>query len=223
MAIVADGLSARQRIIRAGISLYLGKGFFNTTNKMVASEAGVGAGSLNNCFRTKEDLLLVVAQHLVLYQKYSIRERFPNETPLMCFCLEIATELTLCENNDRMRELYIAIYTLPKTMNYVKEVYYKKTMDILGERLREWTEQDFYETEIITRAILYGFIMENCNARFTIDQKIRRCLNNLLKLYNVKRAERHDAIEKVLCSDLNETAREMMERVMAKEVLEEIV
>lgn len=223
MTINADGLTTRQRIIRAGIALYLEKGFANSTNKMVAAEAGVGAGSLNNCFRTKEDLLLVVAQHLVLNQKHSIRERFPDESPLMCFCLEIATELTLCESSERAKELHVAIYTLPKTLDYVKLAYYKETMEILGGRLPEWKEQDFYETEIITRAILYGFIMEECNARFTIDQKIRRCLNNMLKLYNVKRAERHDTIDKVLACDLNEAAREMMERVMVKEPLEEIL
>lgn len=216
-------LTTRQKIVKAGLSLYLEKGFANSTNKMIAAAAGVGAGSLNNCFRTKEDLLFVVAEHLVLNQKSSIRERFPDESPLMCFCLEIASELTLCEINARAKELHVAIYTLPKTLQYVKEAYYKETMDILGECLPEWTEQDFYETEIITRAILFGFLMEECNARFTIEQKIHRCLNNMLKLYNVKRAERHETIEKVLAYDLNAAAKEMMERVMVKEPLDELI
>lgn len=223
MAARKHSLSTRQRIIKAGISLYLEKGFANATNKMVAAEAGVGAGSLNNCFRTKEDLLLVVAEHLAENQRSSVRQRFPDYSPLMCFCLEIAAELTLCENNTRAKELHVAIYTLPKTLNFMKEAYYKETMDILGEHISDWSEQDFYETEIITRAILFGFIMEDCNARFTIDQKIFRCLNNLLKLYNVKREERHKTIEAVLACDLDAMAEEMMEAVMTTEPKEDIL
>lgn len=216
-------LSTRQRIIKAGISLYLEKGFANATNKMVAAAAGVGAGSLNNCFRTKEDLLLVVAEHLAENQRETVRKRFPDTSPIMCFCLEVAAELTLCENNSRAKELHVAIYTLPKTLNFMKEAYYKVTMDILAERLTEWTEQDFYETEIITRAILFGFIMEDCNARFTIDQKIFRCLNNLLKLYNVKREERHNTINAVLACNLDEMAEEMMKSVMTTEPKDDIL
>lgn len=223
MAVDKKDLSTRQKIIKAGISLYLEKGFANATNKMVAAAAGVGAGSLNNCFRTKEDLLLVVAEHLAENQRATVKNRFPDTTPIMCFCLEIAAELVLCENNQRAKDLHVAIYTLPKTLNFMKEACYKETMDILGERLTEWSEQDFYETEIITRSILFGFIMEECNARFTIEQKVFRCLNNLLKLYNVKREERHNTIRTVLNHDLDEMAEEMMNAVMNTEPKEDIL
>ena len=33
-------------------------------------------------------------------------------------------------------------------------------MALLGDRFPDWTEQDFYEIEIATTAIVFGFLME---------------------------------------------------------------
>ena len=90
-------------------------------------------------------------------------------------------------------------------------------MALLGDRFPDWTEQDFYEIEIATTAIVFGFLMERCNARFSVKQKINRTLDNLLKLYDVGAEEREEVIAQVLALDLNDCAEKIMAWVLEKE------
>ena len=68
-----------------------------------------------------------------------------------------------------------------------------------------------------TAAIVFGFLMERCNARFSVKQKINRTLDNLLKLYDVGAEEREEVIAQVLDLDLNDCAEKIMAWVLEKE------
>ena len=184
---------------------------------MISTAAGVGISSLSNYFPSKEDLLLLLVERMAGYQLENISELFSGKPSLFAYCAEIAVELTLCEQDDKARELYVAAYSLPKTLDFIKQFSYKKSMALLGDRFPNWTEQDFYEIEIATTAIVFGFLMERCNARFSVKQKINRTLDNLLKLYDVGAEEREEVIAQVLDLDLNDCAEKIMAWVLEKE------
>ncbi len=48
----------RRAILRAALTLFAQKGFFNTTTKAISRKAGIAEGTLFNYFPTKEDLAL---------------------------------------------------------------------------------------------------------------------------------------------------------------------
>ena len=114
---------------------------------MISTAAGVGISSLSNYFPSKEDLLLLLVERMAGYQLENISELFSGKPSLFAYCAEIAVELTLCEQDDKARELYVAAYSLPKTLDFIKQFSYKKSMALLGDRFPDWTEQDFYEIE----------------------------------------------------------------------------
>lgn len=207
----------RQKLIETAISAFLEKGFALTSYHMISTAAGVGISSLSNYFPSKEDLLLLLVERMAGYQLENISELFSGKPSLFAYCAEIAVELTLCEQDDKARELYVAAYSLPKTLDFIKQFSYKKSMALLGDRFPDWTEQDFYEIEIATAAIVFGFLMERCNARFSVKQKINRTLDNLLKLYDVGAEEREEVIAQVLDLDLNDCAEKIMAWVLEKE------
>lgn len=135
---------------------------------MISTAAGVGISSLSNYFPSKEDLLLLLVERWAGYQLENISELFSGKPSLFAYCAEIAVELTLCEQDDKARELYVAAYSFAGKRLTLSSSFLQKINGLAGRQVPRWTEQDFYEIEIATTAIVFGFLMERCNARFSV-------------------------------------------------------
>ncbi len=211
------GIPTKDKILNVAIPMFLEKGYNETTTRMIAQETGIGLGSFNNCYRTKEDLLLALVENMTAHQFDSVAALFPNTSPVLFYSLKQALQICLCESDKLTREIYIAAYSSPKVLNFIKQFTYKNSLNLFGDRLKEWSEQDFYEVEIAATGLIFGFLAEECNARFNLNQKIIRYLDNVLKLYQVSLEERQQVIDQVLHYDLVECAKAMKDSMLAKE------
>lgn len=55
----------RERIIRAALEVFRGKGFHGATTRDIAQQAGVTQSNIYNYVRSKDDILYLVCEHLV--------------------------------------------------------------------------------------------------------------------------------------------------------------
>ena len=214
---VIGGLDTRQRIERAAIKLYLANGVEATTNKMLTSVAQVSPGSLGNAYSTKEDLLLVCCEYVAKKQKKFFADLKEKYSYIDLYALDVAVELFMCENNPSIKDVYSKSYSMPRTMEYIRNAFYKKSEEVFKEHLPNWTEQDFFEAEITKSGIMFGYIMESANPYFTQEHKIKRCLTSILKLYEFEPDERKRIIERVVAEDIETYSKQFVAYIQDSE------
>lgn len=59
-------LERRQQIVRAGVKLFKEKGFHRATTRELAKAAGFSIGTLYEYIRTKEDVLFLVCDNILV-------------------------------------------------------------------------------------------------------------------------------------------------------------
>jgi len=193
----------RLKLLKIALELYLENGFTATTNQMITQRAKCSPGELTHFFGTKENILYqVVRMVLPSHQETLEGDGSKDIPPAIRYALEIAVELTMCEQNPIIRDLYVNAYTLPKTMEFIREHSYRKSLKLFGKDLPNWTERDFYEIEILTMGIVYGALMEECNPRYNIKQKSARVIDALLKIYEFSKERREETIKAIISMDI---------------------
>jgi len=214
MATRSDALLVKKRVEKAALQLYLKQGIEATTNKELAGAAQVSASSLNNFYRTKEDLLLFCFDFISGKEREFFDGVLKDKDKCIAYCTETAVELYMCENDAALKDVFSQAYSLPKTMEYIKSNYYKKSEQTFTAHLSGWTEHDFYEAEITRSGIMFGYIMESSNPYFTHEHKIKRCLTSILKLFEYSAAEREEIIKKVLEEDIKSYSEKFVAYLM---------
>lgn len=200
------------RIIQAGAKLYLDEGFTATTNVQICKETGIRTGQLTFHFPTKEHLLLEVTKHLMKFHWKCIDEMNKHcGDPLLAYCMELAASIALCEENEKARDIYVSMYTLPMTLQYMKDWNAEKAYHLFGGRHPLWTMQDFWELEYVTTGIELGALMTPCDEEFTLERKIARSLDCLMTIYKVSEGERVSVIQQVMTHDYRSIGRQILE------------
>lgn len=200
------------RIIQAGARLYLDEGFTATTNMQICKQTGIRTGQLTFHFPTKEHLLLEVTKHLLKFHWKCIdemHERFGD--PLLAYCMELAASFALCEESPQARDIYVSMYTMPMTLQYLKDWNAEKSYHLLGGRHPLWTTQDFWELENVTTGIELSALMTPCDEEFTLERKIARSLDCLMTIYKVLESERERVIQQVMTHDYRQIGKQILQ------------
>ncbi len=206
-----DPLSETEvKIVRSAIKLFLSEGYTHTTLRQIAEDSGVKLGVITYHFRTKEDLLLLLAEELMDYHADIIEEASKVDDVLYAYSMEIVTQIVICEMNIKMWDLYHAIYAHPITYEHIKSWAAIKNYHLFCDRLPERTESDFREKEIIASGIEFAALKSFCDRNLTLERKISLILNSLLVLYETPKDERQKVIEKVLSSDYKQAAQQLL-------------
>jgi len=198
----------RVKLLKIALEMYLENGFTLTTNQMIVKRAQCSPGELTHFFGTKENILCEVVKMVLPFHQGTLAEKAQTAPAAVRYCLEIAVEIAMCEQGKTINDLYINAYTLPKTIEFIKEYSYKKSVNLFSEKLPRWTEQDFYETEALTMGIVFGSLMDKCNPRYNIKQKLKRVLNALLKIYEYSESEREQIITPILNMDIESLVKQ---------------
>lgn len=211
------GIARRNKMINAGIMLFLKNGYEKTSTSQIAKEAGMSQASFFAAFSNKEALLLTLVEEMFESQfKRTESAVGKYKDPLLLYALETSIQMTIAETSEPLRELYVAAYTLPTTSEYIYKMTAKKLAEIFGEYMPEAEEKDFYELDIASAGITRGFMAKECNIYFTMEQKLRRYLSCCMKIYNVPEEKANAAIEAALSMDLRSFAEEAVAEAVAK-------
>lgn len=197
-------------IIQAGTHMFLEKGYTNTSIKAISDDLDISTGNLTFHFPTKEHLLLELVKELVSFHSQSILNvREQGYSDLLAYCWEITAQIVMCEDNPQAKDLYLAIYTQPMTLAYVKDWTAEKNIKILGSRLPDWTEERFRMVENVTCCIERSALTEPCTESYTLEDKIALTLDSLLKIYDVSKEEREETIREVLRTDYHKAGHDI--------------
>ncbi len=200
------------KIVSSAVKLFLSEGYVNTTFRRIAEDSGMKLGVITYHFRSKEDLLFLLAEELTKCHAEMIEEILDKEgNPLFAYAMEIVAQMYACEKDKRVWDLYHAIYTHLITYEHIKSWASEKNYNLFKNRLPDWTERDFREKEIIASGIELAAIKSFCDKNFTIERKIAVVLDSLLMLYETDKDEREQTIEKILEYDYAEISNRILE------------
>ncbi len=198
----ATGIQARhhqemqRKILFTAAKLFLKKGYTATTLRGIASAAETNTGSLINLFSTKEDILAALVEY-VLKGQFDATEKLLNgitDDKILFYAAETTLQLHMAESDERIRDIYAAAYSMPKTSGIIQHTITGKLETIFREHLPNLMTRDFYKLEIASGGIMRGFMTIPCDMWFTMDQKIAAFLETTFLVYRVPDEKIREAI-----------------------------
>ena len=159
--------------------VFLEKGYTNTRVAEVLKAADVSASTFQNIFRTKDGVLTEFVRIMFGSQFGAAKQMAVNApSPAHVYAAETALQLALTEMNENLRDVYLEAYTYPETMEIICRRTAMELQAAFSAYLPEYTESDFYETDLGTGGMMRGFMARRCDQYFTLEKKIRRFFGN---------------------------------------------
>lgn len=205
----------RAQVLQGAVVLFLEQGYRETTIDQIAGSIGRTKSAVLRAYPDKEAILYALVTHMFVLQFSSARAMLGDSAdPLLIYGIETALQLHICELSEALRDLYIAAYTLPTTMEYIYNSTAKALQQIFGKYMPRAGLSDFYEMDVVSAGIMRGMMARKCDMYFTIDRKISLFLRCALKVYDVPEAEREAVTARVLEMDLAGMARGAVEKTV---------
>lgn len=214
--IQAKGLARENKLIHAGIKLFLENGYEKTTTASISKAAGMSPTSFFASFESKEALLLRLTGEMFSNQFGMTGRLVGDGDPVLLYAAEIALQMHIVELSEPLREVYVMAYTLPSTLEYIYSNTAQKLMHIFAQYMPDAALKDFYELDIATGGITRGYMAKHCDLYFTIEQKLRRYLGCCLTIYRVPQEKQDEVIKEVLALDLHSAAKKIIAETIAK-------
>ncbi len=187
----------KDKILYCAAKSFLTNGFTDTTLRGLAKDAETNYGSIQNLFKTKDDLLCELVKY-VLEGQFRATEQFlkgKTDDKILFYAAETTLQLHMAESNEHIRDLYAAAYSLPKSSAIIQKTITGKLENIFKEHLPNLKTQDFYKLEIASGGIMRGFMTIPCDMWFTMDQKVASFLETTFLVYRVPDEKIKEAIE----------------------------
>ncbi len=206
--------TTKLEILQVAMRMFMEKGFTNTSAKAISNELNISTGNLTFYFPTKESILLELAKEITSFHTKCIDNITKKDSDdLFAYCWEITAQITLCEENENMKDLYLSIYSHPSTLQFVKDWTAEKNQSILGERLSDWNLERFRCVENVTCCIERSALTEPCTEIYTLEDKIWLILTCLLKIYDISQQDREAVINKILETDYRKTGYDLYKQL----------
>lgn len=196
--------TTKYEVIQVATRMFLEKGYSNTSIKAIGDELGMSAGHVMFYFPTKDHLLSALVHMLCDYQKemmkYSIED---GDASLITVCREFMALAIVCEQNEYLKDLYLAAYTHPLTLGIIQQNDCERAQTVYQEFCSDWTKEQFEEAEILVSGIEYA-ILASVLHDTPIKTRISGALDVIMGIYNVPKEIRMDSINKVMAMDFME-------------------
>lgn len=177
--------TTKREIIQVANKMFLENGYLETSIKSIGEELGISAGHIMFYFPTKEHMLKVLIERLCEYQWKVLRESVENgDSSLMAICLELAVHKIICDENEAMRKLYIAAYTNPLPLEYIRHNDTERSKLLFREYCKDWDDAKFREVEILVSGIEYALFSAEPGV-ITWNNGIVGAIKSVLVIYNV--------------------------------------
>ena len=132
---------------------------------------------------TKEELVDILIEYQFEISKKILKEK--TDDKLLIYAFECVLQLYITEINNNIREMYAVSYTMPQTSYKIYDNIALKLEEIFKDHLPDYETKDFYELEIAAAGVMRGFIINPCTRDFPIQNKVKRFLNTILKIFEV--------------------------------------
>lgn len=187
----------KRQIVCAAATLFWEIGYTAATIKKIAEKAQTNTGSLQNIFKTKEDILCELVS-FVLESQFDATSKFldgKTNDKLLFYAAETTLQLYMAESDKKIRELYSVAYSLPKSMEIIRETITVKLEEIFKEHLPQLKTRDFFRLEIASGGIMRSFMTLPCSVWFSMEDKVESFITTTFRVYCVSEEKIAQAIE----------------------------
>lgn len=208
----------RAKLLHAASVLFVRNGYQNTSVEEISRF--VGESSNNAFFRafgSKENALLELMP-VVLNAQLGLAGKLLGERAadkVLWYALDTAVEYYATEGSEALRDLYLAVYTLPATSDLIYKMMAPRLLDIFGEYFPEYEEKDFYELDIASAGIIRGYISVKCDMYFPLKQKIQKSVEATLRLFRVPEEKIRQTVDTVLSMDITAQVRQATDEMLS--------
>ena len=189
--------STKYEILQCATRLFLEKGYTDTYVTTISKELQISTGNLTFWFPTKEHILAELVRELFAFQ-WDAEEQ---KDLLSGYLSELVLIASVCEENPKIRDLILAVYTHPMSLGIIRENDTKRAMHIFGEYCPAWTDADFAVAENIASGIEYSMLMTENTECITFEQRVPRTLDAIMKVYEVPTETREKLLAGVMATD----------------------
>lgn len=198
-------------IIQTATRLFFSQGFSKTTAASLCKEVGISTGNLTFYFPTKEHILQVLVEMMCEFQWKTMEEHTDEgKSSLLSYCLELTAMVAISEEDEKMRDFYLSSYTLPMTLESIRENDLQKTKQVFGEYCKDWTEEQFVEAETIVSGIEYATLMTTKHSA-SIDKRVEGALRAIMLFYGVPKEIQDKKIAKILAMDYKSIGKKILD------------
>ena len=204
-----------RKILTAATALFIQNGFERTKIIDIAKMSGVHKSKILYEMKSKEEILcLLVTKFLdgVKYASDSAVKELTDDKVLIFIANEVL-QLYMAEMNDDMRNLYLSGYSMPKTSEEVLKRRTDMMYEAFSETVKNFTWNDFYETEIASMGIMRAYMTVPCDMHFTIEVKAKRLVTMLLRIYKAGDEKITEAISFIEKIDFETVAKQAVQSV----------
>ena len=180
----ARGIAREQKMIYAGMTLFLEQGYERTTTAQIARKAGMSPASFFAAFENKEALLL--------------------------YAMETGLQLHIAECSEPLRDLYVTAYSLPSTSDFINRSMTPRLRQIFSRWMKRADDSELFELELASAGVTRSYMSVPCDMYFTMERKIRRYLSCCFRIYCVPEKEYAPYVERVLQTDLHQVAENIV-------------
>ena len=211
-------LPTKNHVLAVSAKLLLANGYRNTTIKEIAQAAEVSVSSVQNFFVNKEGLLTELTRMMFAGQFGAARQATQQAAvadlpPVYIYAAETAIQLVLTDRNEQLREIYTEAYTMPETLEFIRQRTTVELKAIFGDRFPDYEESDFYEMEVGSAALMRGYMARASDVHFPLHRKIERFLTASLRIYRVGEEEIEQILTFVRSLDINKLADGVMQQL----------
>ena len=211
----AESRELYRQILTAATALFIQKGYERTKITDIAKLSGVPKSKILYVMNSKEEILgLLVTRFLdgVTSASDKVAKQLTDDKVLILIANEVL-QLYMAEMNEDMRNLYLSGYSMPKTSEEVLKRRTDMMYDSFSETFKNFTWNDFYETEIASMGIMRAYMTVPCGIYFTIEAKAKRLVTMLLRIYKAEDEKITEAISFIEKIDFATVAKEAVQSV----------
>lgn len=214
MALRSDGQRTKKQILTACVRLFLENGYHQTTLQQICKEAQVSTGSFFNIFGSKDGVLLELIGFMY-QEQFAIARTTAGNTlpPVYEYAVETSIQITLTELNEKLRDIYLEVYTQRNLMDIIQTKTARELKRIFGQYQPELTEKDFLALEICTAGMMRGCMANPCTESYPLEKKLHTFVSLALRAYNVPGELIHKVLDFVAGLDIRSISQRVMEEL----------
>ncbi len=197
-------------IVQVGTKAFLELGYSKTTMKYIGEQLGISTGNITFYYPTKEHLLSILVEMLCHFQWDMFKNHAKNgDDQIFSACLELIAMASICEENEKTKELYLSVYTHSMTLDIVRSYDSLKAHEVYKEYCSSWDKNKFDEAEMIVSGIEYAVLCTDSN-NISFENKLGKALETIMCIYNVPLNKRKDYIQQAFKVDYRSLGREIL-------------
>ena len=207
-------MAAKKRILSACVRLFLEKGYKGTTVAEIVREAHVSVSTFQNIFHAKDGVLVELVQFMFGNQ-FGVARQITGEDvpPIYVYAVETCIQLTLTEQNEILRDIYVEAYMQKEAAEYIHRNTARELYRIFGVYQPELSESDFYELDIGSAGIMRAYMEQPCDIYFTLEKKLERFLVMSMRVYCVPEDEQRQVVAFIKKLDMCCIAEQVMQKL----------